>query len=359
MRILLSGGGSGGPVSPVLAVAAEIKKLKPRTEFLFVGTRRGPERKMVGDVGIKFVSVPAARWRRFLTIKNLFAPFILLSGLVKSFYVAYKFRPDVMFSAGGFVAVPVAWAAWFFGARIVIHQQDAEIGLANKLISPLAESITTAFEETAKSFYSGSGVFGKLKPKATWVGNPIRPEIFAKSSVAKQTFNLSEDLPILLILGGATGSLQINGLIEKTLPELVKSFQVVHQTGQGKNLIKFKHANYHSQELIPYPEYASLLYLAHAVVARAGLSTIAELSALGKAAVVIPMPHTHQEANALILHEALSAIVFMRQQANPEYLLKALNDIKFNQDLYKVLCKNIFSIMPHDAAKRIASIIVS
>lgn len=346
-------------MSPVLAVAAEIKKLKPRVEFLFVGTRKGPERKMVEEVGIKFISVPAARWRRFFTIKNLFAPVIFFFGLIKSFYVVYKFRPDMMFSAGGFVAVPVAWVARLFGARIIIHQQDAEIGLANKLISPLAETVTTAFEETAKSFYSGSGVFGKLEPKAVWVGNPIRPEIFAKSAMAKKTFNLSEDLPILLILGGATGSLQVNSLVEQTLPELVKHYQVVHQTGRGKNFIKFKHPNYQSHELIPYPEYASLIFLSHAVVARAGLSTIGELSALGKAAIIIPLPHTHQEANAQILSDKESAIVFMRQEANPENLLKALNGLKFNPNLYKILCENISKIMPHDAAKRIASIITA
>ena len=359
MKILLAGGGSGGPVSPVLAVAAEIKKEKPRIQFLFVGTRQGPERQMVKDAGMEFVSVPAARWRRFFTLQNLFAPLVLVCGLIKSFYVVYKFRPDIMFSAGGFVAVPVAWVAKLFGAKIAIHQQDAQIGLANKLISPFASTITTAFERTAKDFYSGSGVFGKLKPKATWVGNPIRPEIFAKSDLAKQVFKLSEDLPILLILGGATGSTQINALVEKILPELVKNYQVVHQTGRGKNSIKFQHPNYQAEELIAYEEYASLLFLAHAVIARAGLSTIAELSALGKTAIIIPMPHTHQEANALILAQTQSAVVMMREHANPENLLKAATGLKFMPDVSKSLSENIFKLMPHDAATRIASIIIS
>ncbi len=130
---------------------------------------------MVKEAGMEFVSVPAARWRRFFSIKNVFAPLVFLAGLIKSFYVVYKFRPDIMFSAGGFVAVPVAWAAKLFGAKIAIHQQDAEIGLANKLISPLAGIITTAFEDTSKGFYSGSGIFGKLQARAIWVGNPIRP----------------------------------------------------------------------------------------------------------------------------------------------------------------------------------------
>ncbi len=354
MKILLAGGGSGGPVSPVLAVAAEIKKQKPRTQFLFVGTRQGPERQMVKEAGMDFVSVPAARWRRFFTIKNIFAPFIFVAGLAKSFYVVYKFRPDIMFSAGGFVAVPAAWAARLLGAKIAIHQQDAEIGLANKLISPFSDIITTAFEATAKGFFSGSGIFGKLKERAIWVGNPIRPEISAKSDSARKTFNLSENLPILLILGGATGSSQINGLVAQILPELVKNYQVVHQTGRGKNSIKFEHANYHPRELIPYPDYASILFLAHAVIARAGLSTIGELSALGKPAIVIPMPHTHQESNGRILFLTESAIVMFRQQANPENLLQATLALKFKPQASQALAANIFKIMPHDAAAQIA-----
>lgn len=353
MKVLLAGGGSGGPVAPVLAVAAEIKKSKPRTQFLFVGTRKGPEKFLVEEAGLEFVHVPAARWRRFFTIKNLFAPFIFILGLIKSFRVVYKFKPDVMFSAGGFVAVPVAWAAWMSGAKIFIHQQDAEIGLANKLISPLAHTITAAFEHVAKSFYSGSGL-GKLKSKAIWVGNPVRPELMVKTDAGKQMFALHENLPILLILGGATGSAQINGLVETILPELVKNYQVVHQTGKGKNTITFKHSDYHPVEIIPFKEYASLLTEAHAVVSRAGLSSIAELSALGKASVVIPMPHTHQESNGMILVLAHSALVLMRKQATPEQLLKSVTALKFDPKLHKLLSENISKLMPHDAAKRIA-----
>lgn len=358
MKVLLAGGGSGGPVAPVLAVAAEIKKLKPRTQFLFVGTRSGPEKSLVEEAGLEFVSVPAARWRRFVTIKNLFAPIIFIAGLIQSFRVVYKFKPDVMFSAGGFVAVPVAWAAWMYGAKIFIHQQDAEIGLANKLISPLADTISAAFEHVAKSFYSGSGVFGKLKSKAIWVGNPVRPELMLKTQAGKQMFGLHAELPILLILGGATGSAQINGLVERILPELVKTYQVVHQTGKGKNFITFKNPNYHATEIIPFKEYASLLTLSHAVISRAGLSSIAELSALAKPAVVIPMPHTHQEANGMILTLTQSAIVLMRQQATAEELLKAVIALKFDPKLYKLLSENIFKLMPHDAARKIAEEVV-
>src|SRR3989344_1557373 len=141
MKILLAGGGSGGPVSPVLAVALEIKKLKPQTEFLFVGTKKGPERAMVEPTGIRFVSIPAARLRRFWSIKNLFAPVVLSAGFLKALKIVREFKPDVVFTAGSFVGVPIAWAAKISGVKIVIHQQDARVGLANKLITPFARQI--------------------------------------------------------------------------------------------------------------------------------------------------------------------------------------------------------------------------
>ncbi len=358
MKILLAGGGSGGPVTPVLAVALEIKKHHPKTQFLFVGTRKGPEREMVEAAGIKFTHIPAARWRRFFTIKNLFAPFIFIVGLMKARTIIRNFRPDVFFSAGGFVAVPLAWAAKSAGVRIVIHQQDAVIGLANKLIAPMASTITTAFEQTAKEFYSGSGLLNKKWKVASWIGNPVRPDLMESKVDAKKYFNLHEELPILLVLGGATGAAQINKMIEDILPDLVQAHQVVHQTGSGKKTINFKHRNYHAFELIPFEAYSAILKDAHLIIARAGLSTIAELSALKKTAIIIPMPHTHQEENAKILLRTHSAVVLMRNEVSSGNLWKVINSLKFNQKRDEMIQKNISSLMPKDATSRLAEIII-
>ncbi|MEJ0021044.1 MAG: UDP-N-acetylglucosamine--N-acetylmuramyl-(pentapeptide) pyrophosphoryl-undecaprenol N-acetylglucosamine transferase [Candidatus Doudnabacteria bacterium] len=358
MKILLAGGGSGGPVTPVLAVALEIRKLKPKTEFLFVGTKKGPERAMVEPTGIPFVSIPAARWRRFYSIKNLFAPFVLLSGFLHSLTIVRKFRPDVVFAAGSFVSVPVCWAAKLYGAKIAIHQQDARIGLANKLIAPVSDQITTAFEKTSKDFYSGSGLGKNLKPAAQWIGNPVRPDLFSHAADAKKFFNLHEKLPVLLVLGGATGSAQINRLLGEILPDLVKAHQVVHQTGAGKNNLAFSDKNYHPFELIPFPEYAAILKLAHIVIARAGLSTIAELSALRKTAIIIPMPNTHQEDNARILEEAHAAVVLTGSEATVENLFRVVNGLKFNIKRTELLSKNISGLIPPDAAINLARIVI-
>jgi UDP-N-acetylglucosamine--N-acetylmuramyl-(pentapeptide) pyrophosphoryl-undecaprenol N-acetylglucosamine transferase len=358
MRILLSGGGTGGPVSPVLAVALEIKKLHPKTEFLFVGTRKGPEKQMVELLDIPFKAIHAAKLRRYLSIMNLTIPFTLTSGFIQAWRIIKKFKPDVIFSAGGYVAVPVAWVGKMYGAKIVIHQQDARIGLANKLIAPFADVITTAFEQTSKEFYSGSGMFNDKWHTAAWVGNPVRLDIADSKVDAKAYLKLHDELPILLILGGATGSAQINKLIEQILPDLVTAHQVVHQTGKGKNNIQYKHRNYHPFEIIPYHEYAAILKIAHLVIARAGLSTIAELSALGKAAIIIPMPNTHQEENAKILLDSHSAVVLTGTEVTAENLSRVINSLKFNQKRVDMLTENIQKVIPQDAAGRIAKIIL-
>ena len=358
MKILLAGGGSGGPVSPILAVALEIQKLEPKAEFLFVGTKVGPEKKMVADTRIKFLAIPAAKWRRYFSIRNIFEPLILLAGFFRALFIVREFRPDVVFSAGSFVGVPVCWAAALLHIPIVIHQQDAIVGLSNRLVAPFANQVTTAFEKTSKGFYSGSGLFtAKLKPAAEWVGNPVRPDLFHSAVDAAKFFNLHGELPVLLVLGGATGSAQINKLLGEILPELVKAHQVVHQTGKGKNTLKFSDRDYHPIELIPFAEYAAILNQAHLVVARAGLSTIAELSALGKPAVIIPMPHTHQEENAKILAEDHAAVVLFESEANSENLKRVLNDLKFNLKFTQAISQNMEKLMPKDAALRLAKII--
>ncbi len=356
-RIIFAGGGTGGPVFPLFAVLEELKKLDPQIESLFVITKKGPEKKIVEERGLKYEAISAAKFRRYFSLLNITDAFVFIGSLFSASKIIKSFKPDIIFSAGGFVAVPVAWMGRMAGVKIIIHQQDALIGLANKLIAPFATFITTSFEVTAKEFYAGSGL-GKesLKPAAEWVGNPVRPEFFQPASPdAKQKFGLNDSLPILLIIGGATGAAQLNEVVLEAMPELVKTHQVIHATGEGKQNSNFTHANYHPYEFIS--DIADAMKLADIVIARAGLSTIAELSVLGKIAIIVPMPGTHQEANVAVLRNKIAAVTLDQFEFNAEDLPRIVTSLKFNVGRQKLLTENMKKLMPHDAAQRIAKLI--
>jgi UDP-N-acetylglucosamine--N-acetylmuramyl-(pentapeptide) pyrophosphoryl-undecaprenol N-acetylglucosamine transferase len=360
LKILLTGGGTGGSVSVVLAVAEEIKKLKPKTDFLFVGTRKGPEKILAEGKGFRFVSIPAAKLRRYFSVKNFFDIFVFAAGLVRATIVVLKFRPDVIFNAGAFVGVPVCWTGKLFGAKIVIHQQDARIGLANKLIAPLAFKITTAFEPTSKDFYSSSGLFKskeKDESRAEWVGNPVRQEFLDDKLPYKDFFGLHDKLPVLLVMGGATGAEQINHVMDEALLELVKSFQVIHITGSGKKAPLFSDPNYHQYEFLSN-ELPTAMKLANYVISRAGLGTLAELSALGKPAIIAPMPFSHQEDNGVILDITTAAVVLYREQFTAKNVKLILHKLKFDQKVQEMMKKHMAALMPKDASGKLAKIII-
>lgn len=358
MRIILAGGGTGGPVAPLLAVAEELRAKEPSGELLFVGTKKGPERTMVEAAGIEFLSIPAAKFRRYFSIRNLLDIFVFIAGLFRSSAIIRRFKPDVIFSVGGFVAVPLSWIGKLYGCKILIHQQDASPGLANRLISPFADGITVAFRDTAKMFSSGSGLFSSpSKERVEWTGNPVRKDFFDAELKNPEFFNLTGDLPVLLVFGGGTGAEQLNDLLAELLPGLVLANQVIHITGRGKNKIVFRHPNYHPYEFLT-SEMPTAMKLADIVMCRAGLSTISELSVLEKVAVVIPMPDSHQEENARILREAHAAVIVEKHEFDPETIGRIINSLRFNIARQKMLMANISKLMPKDAAARIAEKII-
>jgi UDP-N-acetylglucosamine--N-acetylmuramyl-(pentapeptide) pyrophosphoryl-undecaprenol N-acetylglucosamine transferase len=357
LKIILAGGGTGGPTSPLLAVAEALRKIHPDTEFLFIGTHDGPEKELVAGYGIKFVAISAGKLRRYFSVANFTDFFWTWSGYRDARKILKEFQPNLIFTAGSFVGVPVAFAAKRLGIKILIHQQDARIGLANKLIAPFASYITTAFEQTAKEFFSGTGFEKKPKVKSEWVGNPVRKEFLDGKEPNTEFFHFqTPDLPKLLIFGGATGATQINEVVAKALPELVKAHEVIHITGRGKK-VDFRDSNYHQYELLT-KEFPDAMKVADIVVARAGLSTIAELSALGKVSVLVPMPDSHQLENAYIVKEATAAVVLDTDEFTAESLARVIVSLKFNIKRRVSLSEHIRNLMPHDSAERIAEIIV-
>jgi UDP-N-acetylglucosamine--N-acetylmuramyl-(pentapeptide) pyrophosphoryl-undecaprenol N-acetylglucosamine transferase len=356
-RILLVGGGTGGPTTPLLAVAESIRSMNPSTHFLFVGTSWGPERHMAEQVSIPFVSIPAGKFRRYFSLKNIITPFQVIAGFIKSLFIIRGFKPTVVFGAGSFVQVPLLWASWVMRVPVAIHQQDIVPTLANVLCSPIAQAITVTFELSAKDFSSGAGLWrARQKAKVTHTGNPLRESLRdASEQEARAYFGLSEKKPVLFVTGGGGGAQAINDLVWASLDELTKYVDVIHGTGKGKRK-EIAVPGYVAYEFI---DRMDLAYAASDIVlCRAGISTITELANLGKIGIIIPMPNTHQEENAVYLGMQKAAIIGSQNFITPESLVSFIRNLLLDGPRQKELVHNIKQIMPHDSSSRLAQIIL-
>ena len=351
-RIILAGGWTGGSVSPLLAVAEEIKKQKPETEFLFIGTRKGiPEKELVKSKDIPYQAIFSGKLRRYISLKNIIDPFLILLGFIQSFFLILEFKPKALISAGGFVSVPLAWAAWILRKPIFIHQQDLIPGLANKLIAPLAKKITISFEKSLKGF---------RKRKTILTGNPVRKEILQgnKQRAIKQ-FNLNNNLPVLLIIGGGTGAQKINEIMIQIVPELVKFCQIIHLTGKGKEIKdkKLDFENYQQYEFLTQ-EIPDLYQAADLIISRAGLGVLTELSVLKKPMICIPIPDTHQQANAQYFAEQKALILMDQKTLKPGKLLEKIKQLINSEKQLINLRNNIGKLAHPRAGEKIAKIIL-
>lgn len=357
-KILLTGGGTGGSVVPLLAIADELRLggskslarlLEP--EFFWLGTKSWIERKMVENAGIEFKPIFSGKLRRYFSWRNLIDPIFILIGFFQSLLIIIKEKPNLVISAGSFASVPVVWAAWLSRVPILVHQQDARPGLANKLMAPFADVISATFEKSLKDY-------GK---KAVWIGNFVREELINYKISRREAFQkigLRMDKPVVLVLGGGTGATAINELIWNGLDQLTKFCQIVHIT--GKNKIpdsQFQIPNYHYFEFVHTDGMAKAYTVADIVVSRCGMGVLTELSYLGKPAILIPLPDSHQEDNAAIFAEKKAAVVLNQKELTPEKLVENIKKLLADENLRAELRANIQTVIKRGANERIVEII--
>jgi len=345
-RILLTGGGTAGSVTPLLAVAEEISA-DQSVELVWLGTKSGPEKRMVEEQGIKFLSIASGKLHRYFDWRNFFQPFKVLAGFFQSFFLMLKWRPDLVMSAGGFVGVPAVWAAWFLRVPALVHQQDVRPGLANKLIAPMARVITVTFEKSLDDY-------GK---KAVWIGNPVRQNIKEDKSEAIDFFKTKSDLPTILVVGGGTGATAINDLIWQGLDRLIGFCRIIHLTGMGKGGEKIKHENYQAFEFLDIKQMAAALHTADLVISRCGLGILTELSFLGKPAILIPMPNSHQEDNAQVFAQEQAALVLDQKKLDKDSFIKNIKNILADQSLRRNLSANIKKVIKTGANEKMVEIV--
>ncbi len=349
MRIVLVGGGTGGSVAPLLAMAEESRKRKPEAKFLFIGTRRGqPEKEMIKDYDFAFRSIYAGKLRRYLSWQNFLDIFRTKIGFFQSLFILKKFKPNLIIGAGGYVSVPVILAGWFLKIPSLIHQQDIIPSLTNKILSPFTKKITVSFEKSLCDF---------PKNKTVFTGNPVRKVIMGGDKEgAISRFNLEKNLLTLLVLGGGTGAQKINELIWKIIPELTKFYQIIHLTGKNKLEIRnweLEIGNrYHPYEFLT-TEIADAYAAADLVISRAGMNVLTELAVLGKPIIIIPIPDSHQEANAWYFQEKNAVIVLDPKNLTAKKFLETIKKLIENSAKRKSLSENIRKIIPIDAEKKI------
>jgi len=325
---MLSGGGTGGSVTPLLALADYLKKDNPAVyNFIFVGTNSGPERYLAESAQILFLPIMSGKWRRYFSFKNVADIFKIILAFFQALYLLRKYRPHLLISAGGFVSVPLAYAAYCLRIPILIHQQDIRAGLANRLMARVASQVTVTFEKSLIDYGS----------RALWVGNPVNERI-DNSLDLWQKYNLDAKKPLLLVLGGGTGSVFINRLIKDSLKSLLEFCQVVHSTGSGKKEKLVPKAGYLPLEFMDHDEVLWFMAKAQAVVSRCGLGVLTEISALGKASILIPMPDSHQEDNAAIFAEHQAAIVLSEKNLSPGIFINQARELMVNKKLHDTLC---------------------
>lgn len=306
LRIVFTGGGSGGPTTPLLAAYGELKQQlgRDQVQAVFWGTPTGPERGMAQKANLPFESIPAGKLRRYWSWKNWIDPLFILGGFLVSLKKLRQFKPHVVVSAGSFVSVPVAYAAWLLKIPHVILQMDVRPGLANRLMSPVSQALAYLFEESAPHFPAIERQ--KISPV---VRSQIRE---ASAEKANEKFNLKSDKPVLLVTGGGQGASGLNEAVESVLGFWLERFQVVHLTGKPVSE-EVAHADYHPHEFID-EDMGHLLARSDLVVTRAGLGILGELAYLAKDAVIVPLPNSHQEVNASILANAKAGTLLSQQE---------------------------------------------
>jgi UDP-N-acetylglucosamine--N-acetylmuramyl-(pentapeptide) pyrophosphoryl-undecaprenol N-acetylglucosamine transferase len=336
--ILLTGGGTLGSVTTLLALVPHLQKKGYAVHW--VGTVDGPERELVEAAGIPFSAIRAPKFRRYFTWKHLLMPYELVKGCMQAFQLLYAEKPAAIVTAGGFVSVPVVWMGWVRKVPALIHQQDVQLGLANFLMTPCATAFTVTFEASMKHF---------PRSKTLWTGNPVRD-----LTPTTHVFALDTSVPTVLVFGGGTGAHALNALVSTALCEIAN---VIHSTGKGKAAPAITHPRYHHSELLG-EEMKEALRAATVVVCRAGLGTIAELSALRKPAIVVPLPGTHQERNAALLRKQHAAIVCEQKHLTPTSLVDTIRTILVDTKTQQQLGEAIGALNKPNSARAIAERVV-
>ena len=333
-HIVLTGGGTAGHVTPNMALVPRLRELG--YEISYIGSKDGIEKKLISEMGIPYYGVSTGKLRRYLSLKNVSDPFKVLLGTAEARSVLKKIRPDVVFSKGGFVAVPVVTAASRLGIPAIIHESDMTPGLANRLCISKAVKVCCNFPETAAYLPAD---------KAVVSGTPIREELMNGSAEKAREFcGFTAEKPVILAVGGSLGSVAINNAIRSNLPALLEKYQVIHLCGKDNLDPSLDGTPGYVQYTFIKKELADLFALADLVVSRAGANAICELCALAKPNLLIPLSAAasrgDQLLNAASYEKQGFSMVLQEEDITPERFLSDIDRLYENREEFITKMKN-------------------
>ncbi|MFA5993789.1 MAG: undecaprenyldiphospho-muramoylpentapeptide beta-N-acetylglucosaminyltransferase [Parcubacteria group bacterium] len=358
MKIALIGGGSGGHLMPLIAVARKIKEKVPETIFLYIGPVGKMETEIMNGEGIPSKYIKVGKLRRYFSFQNFTDIFRFAIGFLQSMWILFVEMPDAVFSKGGYASLPVALAAWVYRIPVLIHESDAVPGLANSILGKFANRVAVSYASAEEEF---------LAAEVVLTGNPLREDINqGEAQKAREAFSLDAEKKIILVLGGSQGARTINNRVLSVLPELLEKYQVIHQTGEanfaevqhraGELGYKIGREGYYAMPFIG-SEMKDIYAVSDLVISRAGANSIAEIAANQKPAILIPLQDSandHQRMNAYSLAKVGACIVLDENNLGKHIFLSRIEEIMNDEHLRQKLAKNIQSFYHPDATERIA-----
>ena len=333
-RIILTGGGTAGHVTPNIALLPRLKELG--YDIQYIGSYTGIQKELIEPFGIPYHRISSGKLRRYFSVQNFTDPFRVLKGFREAHKLIRQLKPDVIFSKGGFVSVPVVLAGKRCKVPVIIHESDMTPGLANKIAIPSAAKVCCNFPETLKSLPEG---------KAVLTGSPIRQELLSGNKIAAMDMcHFTSDKPVILVIGGSLGAVAVNNAVREALPELLKDFQIIHLCGKGKMDESLKDVEGYCQFEYIKNELRNLFALADIVISRAGANAICELLALHKPNLLIPLSANasrgDQILNARSFERQGFSLVLEEEQLTKETLLNAVKTLYENRTTFINSMKN-------------------
>ena len=358
MKIVLTGGGTGGHIIPLIAVAQKIKEKNPEAEFLFIGPKGKIEKELMEKENIPLKYVLVGKMRRYFSFRYLIDIFKLPLGIIQTLWYLLFYMPDAIFSKGGYASLPVVVVGWLYRIPILIHDSDANPGLANIFLAKFSNRVAISYSRAERYFPAKQVVL---------TGNPLREDINqGEAQKAREKFSLLESKKVIFIWGGSQGARAINNKILNILPDLLKRYQVIHQTGE-KNFREVEHKagvlgiknGRRGYIALPFISEGlnDILALAELIISRSGSNSISEIAANGKASIIIPLANSannHQRMNAYAIAKVGGCVVLEEANLGANMLLEKINEIMDKVELKEKLEKNIKSFYHPEATEKIA-----